>query len=99
MRRVRSKNTQPELAVRKVVHGMGYRYRLHSSGLVGRPDLVLVRRKKIIFVHGCFWHGHRCSAATLPKSNRGYWKLKQDRKAARDQKNIRTLPTLGWKSL
>src|SRR5258708_5280379 len=99
MSRVRSKNTQPELAVRRVVHGMGYRYRLHSRSLVGCPDLVLARRKKIIFVHGCFWHGHNCSAATLPKSNREYWELKQTRNVARDRQNIKALRRSGWKVL
>lgn len=99
MSRVRSKNTQPELAVRKVVHGMGYRYRLHSDSLAGHPDLVLTRRKKTIFVHGCFWHGHNCPAATLPKSNRGYWELKQSRNAARDRRNVRNLRRSGWKVL
>jgi DNA mismatch endonuclease, patch repair protein len=97
MSRVRSKNTQPELAVRKVVHGMGYRYDLHSRSLPGCPDLVLARRKKIIFVHGCFWHGHSCSAATLPKSNRDYWELKQNRNAARDRKTSGTYADRGWR--
>ena len=99
MSRVRSKNTQPELAVRKIVHGMGYRYSLHSRGLPGCPDLVLTRRKEIIFVHGCFWHGHSCSAAALPKSNRDYWELKQRRNAARDRQHVRTLHSSGWKVL
>jgi DNA mismatch endonuclease (patch repair protein) len=99
MSRVRSKNTQPELSVRTVVHGLGYRYRLHSKSLAGSPDIVLARHRKIIFVHGCFWHGHSCSAATLPKSNRGYWELKQHRNADRDRENIRTLRRLGWKVL
>jgi DNA mismatch endonuclease (patch repair protein) len=99
MSRVHSKNTQPELAVRRVVHGMGYRYRLHSKNLAGSPDLVLPRHKKLIFVHGCFWHRHACTAATLPKSNRVYWELKQNRNAARDRKNAQALRRSGWKVL
>ena len=99
MSRVRSKNTLPELSVRRLVHGMGYRYGLHSKNLAGRPDLVLARYKKVIFVHGCFWHRHHCPAATLPSSNREYWELKQSRNAARDRKNIRTLRRAGWKFL
>jgi DNA mismatch endonuclease (patch repair protein) len=86
MSRVHSKDTQPELFVRALVHSMGYRYRLHQKKLAGCPDLVFARRKKVIFVHGCFWHRHGCPAATLPKSNRNYWELKQNRNAARDQK-------------
>ncbi len=99
MRRVRSTNTRPELAVRKVVHGLGYRYRLHSKTLAGCPDLVLARHRKIVFVHGCFWHGHNCPAAALPKSNRGYWELKQSRNKARDRRHMRTLRRKGGKFL
>jgi len=99
MGRVRSKNTQLELSVRALVHRMGYRYRLHSKKLAGCPDLVLTGHKKVIFVHGCFWHRHGCPAATLPKSNRDYWELKQNRNAARDIRNVRTLRRLGWKVL
>jgi DNA mismatch endonuclease (patch repair protein) len=78
---------------------MGYRYRLHSKNLPGRPDLALVARKKAIFVHGCFWHRHRCSSATLPKSNREYWERKQNGNAARDKQNVRALRRLKWKVL
>ena len=99
MSRVRSKNSRPELYVRRLVHGLGCRYRLHLKSLAGCPDLVLVRRKKLIFVHGCFWHRHGCSAATLPKSNCSYWQLKQTRNAERDKQNIRTLRGEGWKVL
>ena len=72
---------------------------LNTNENCRRPDLVLARRKKIIFVHGCFWHGHSCSAATLPKSNRDYWELKQNRNAARDRQNVRALRNSGWKVL
>lgn len=99
MSRVRSKDTRPELLVRRLVHSMGYRYGLHSQRLPGCPDLVLARHKKVIFVHGCFWHRHHCTAATLPSSNREYWEFKQNRNAARDRKNIRTLRAAGWKVL
>src|SRR5689334_24657208 len=99
MRRVHSRDTGPELAVRKLVHGMGYRYRLYSPDLPGRPDLVFAARKKAIFVHGCFWHRHRCPCATLPKSNRAYWERKQDRNAMRDKQHVRELRRAGWKTL
>lgn len=99
MRQVHSKDTRPELTVRRLVHGMGYRYRLHSKDLPGCPDLVLAARKKAIFVHGCFWHRHQCPSATLPKSNRDYWERKQNRNAARDKESIRALRGLGWKVL
>jgi DNA mismatch endonuclease (patch repair protein) len=99
MRQVHSKDTRPELTVRRLVHGMGYRYRLHSKNLPGCPDLMLTAHKKAIFVHGCFWHRHECPSATLPKSNRDYWERKQNRNAARDKENIRALRGLGWKVL
>lgn len=99
MRRVRSKDTAPEILVRQIVHAMGYRYGLHCKYLPGCPDLVLKARKKVIFVHGCFWHRHDCECATLPKSNQGYWKRKQDRNADRDVQNARILRKSGWKVL
>lgn len=99
MSRVHSKNTQPEMAVRRMLHKTGYRYRLHSKKLPGCPDLVFAGRKKAIFVHGCFWHRHACNSATLPKSNREYWEGKQTRNAARDKQNVSTLRKSGWKVL
>src|SRR6266404_5904830 len=96
MRRVHSKNTRPEMIVRQIVHGIGFRYRLHSKSVCGCPDLVFARQKKAIFVNGCFWHRHTCSSATLPKSNRLYWDKKQNRNAARDKRTVRTLRASGW---
>lgn len=97
MSRIRGKDTSPELTVRSLLHKLGYRYRLHSRKLPGCPDLVFSSRKKVIFVHGCFWHGHRgCRKGKLPKSRLEYWepKIKANRK--RDASNIRKLKALGW---
>ncbi len=100
MRRIRSKGMRPELAVRSMVHKMGYRFRLHRRDLPGKPDLVFVARRKVIFVHGCFWHSHQgCKAAHVPKSNVTYWKPKLERNRARDAKTIEALSATGWKSL
>ena len=99
MRRVRSKGTTPELLVRKVVTRMGFRYRLNLKTLPGHPDLVFSRLHRVIFVHGCFWHGHSCKAADLPASNRGYWETKRLRNVARDRRARRELSQHGWKSL
>lgn len=99
MRRVRSRDTRPELAVRKVVHGLGYRYRLHVRALPGSPDLVLPRLRKAIFIHGCFWHGHSCPAAALPATRTEYWSHKQSRNSQRDRKNLRALRSSGWSVL
>jgi DNA mismatch endonuclease (patch repair protein) len=96
MRRIRSKDTKPELAVRSLVFSMGFRYRLHSSKLKGHPDLVFSRLRKLIFVHGCFWHGHRCPAGELPSSNEGYWKTKISRNISRDRRTRRLLQREGW---
>jgi DNA mismatch endonuclease (patch repair protein) len=100
MAKIRSKDTLPELRVRQLVHRLGYRFRLHQKDLPGRPDLVFTSRRKVIFVHGCFWHAHgRCKTANQPKSRRGYWKDKFARNKARDQSNARKLRNLGWKVL
>jgi DNA mismatch endonuclease, patch repair protein len=100
MRRVRGKDTKPEMAVRRMVHGMGFRYALHRADLPGNPDLVFPCRQKVIFVHGCFWHGHACrSGRNRPSSNQGYWIPKLDRNKARDACNCRRLRLLGWKVL
>jgi len=97
MAAVRSEDTKPELAVRKIVHAMGYRYRLHDRKLPGRPDLVFVSRCKAIFVHGCFWHRHTgCRYATSPKTHVAFWKAKFSYKVARDRRNRRELKKLGW---
>lgn len=99
MAAVRSKNTGPEMTVRRLVHSMGYRYRLHRSDLPGKPDLVFPGRGKVIFVHGCFWHQHGCSCSHLPKSNRLYWVPKLERNRARDAEHVKALRAGGWKCL
>src|ERR1700681_1759849 len=99
MRRVRSQDTQPEILVRRLVHSMGFRYRLHGKSLPGKPDLVFSVRRKAIFVHGCFWHGHRCEAGALPTSNTEYWQAKRNYNLARDRRNLRSLAGVGWRVL
>jgi DNA mismatch endonuclease (patch repair protein) len=98
MSRVKSKNTTPEMAVRHLVFGMGYRYRLHDKRLPGRPDLVFSGRRKVVFVNGCFWHGHvGCRYARLPKSRVDFWRAKIEKNQARDRMNIASLESSGWK--
>ena len=100
MKRIRSKDTAPELLVRRLVYSMGYRYRIHYKQLPGKPDLVFIGRKKVIFVHGCFWHGHNCNKGQRkPKSNQAYWSTKIDSNIERDFKNRVTLNESGWKIL
>jgi DNA mismatch endonuclease (patch repair protein) len=100
MRRIRSGGTVPEMVVRRLVHGLGFRYRLHSPKLPGRPDLVLSRLRKIVDVRGCFWHQHTgCSDSHIPKSRASYWRPKLLRNVERDVENIRMLRLLGWKVL
>ncbi|MDN7439375.1 very short patch repair endonuclease [Burkholderia cepacia] len=96
MGRIRSKNTKPEIAVRSLLHSLGYRFRLHRKDLPGRPDIVLPKHRKIILVQGCFWHGHNCKLASKPKSNQGYWKKKIISNQERDKRNIEALRVLGW---
>ena len=100
MRRIRSKDMRPELAVRSLVHKLGYRFRLHRKHLPGKPDLVFVAQRKVIFVHGCFWHSHQnCKSAHIPKSSIDYWGPKLERNRSRDTKHIAELRTEGWKTL
>ena len=99
MKSVGSKDTGPELAVRRLLHGMGYRYRLHRKDLPGRPDIVLGPRRKAIFVHGCFWHGHDCPKGRLPKSRLDYWRPKVDKNRERDRTKEEQLKSLGWNVL
>lgn len=97
---VKSKNTGPELAVRKLVFSMGYRYRLHGARLPGTPDLVFARRKKVVFVHGCFWHRHAgCKKDTTPASNTEYWLPKFARTVERDRQTLDSLQARGWSAL
>ena len=98
MGRVPSKDTKPEMVVRRAVHSLGYRYRIHRAELPGRPDLVFSGRKVVIFVHGCFWHRHPgCRKATTPASNREYWLPKFRENKSRDKRKARELKKLGWR--
>jgi DNA mismatch endonuclease, patch repair protein len=100
MRQIRKTDTGPELIVRRMLHGMGYRYRLHGAQLPGTPDIVLTRHRKVIFVHGCFWHRHDCSdGVKLPRSKPEYWGPKFERNRLRDEANIKRLQEMGWKVL
>jgi DNA mismatch endonuclease (patch repair protein) len=96
MSKVRGKNTTPELAVRKLVFSLGYRYRLHGKNLPGKPDLVFAGRKKVIFVHGCFWHSHNCKIGHLPKSRPEYWLPKLEANKRRDAEHYNELVKQGW---
>jgi DNA mismatch endonuclease (patch repair protein) len=100
MSRVGGKNTKPELIVRSLLHRMGYRFRIHRTDLPGNPDVSLPRHKKIIFVHGCFWHGHaECSRAKRPSTNQEFWQKKLDKNIERDRQNRDKLEALGWSIL
>ena len=97
MSRIRGRDTKPEIVVRKLVHGLGYRYRLHVRDLPGRPDLVFASRRKVILVHGCFWHRHRCRYGQVtPSTRRGFWQAKLEANRKRDARNRRALKRLGW---
>jgi len=102
MSAIRSKNMKPEMLVRRLVYSLGYRYRLHKKDLPGKPDLVFGPRRKVIFVHGCFWHQHAdpdCKDGRLPKSRLEYWIPKLERNTSRDKANLAALEELGWKTL
>lgn len=97
MAQVHSRDTSPEVQVRKAVHKAGYRFRLYRSDLPGKPDLVLARHGVVVFVHGCFWHGHRCKAFRMPSSNVPYWARKIARNVERDKKTVASLRAAGWR--
>jgi DNA mismatch endonuclease (patch repair protein) len=100
MQAVKSNDTAPELSVRRMVHAMGYRFRLHCADLPGKPDLVFRRQRKVVFVHGCFWHGHGCARGSrVPRSNNEYWTAKIGRNVTRDERSIEALVAMGWKTL
>ncbi|WP_337170887.1 DNA mismatch endonuclease Vsr [Gemmatimonas aurantiaca] len=99
MASIRNKNTGPELTVRRLVHRLGYRYRLHSPQLPGHPDIVFTKRRKIIFVHGCFWHQHGCGKYKMPRTRSAFWGAKLGRNRQRDREVRRRLGALGWKIL
>jgi len=100
MSRIRSRDTKPEMIVRSLVHQMGYRFRLHRRDLPGTPDLVLPRHSKVIFVHGCFWHMHRCRYGRVtPRKNAAFWAAKRQANVERDRKALRRLRSDGWRVL
>jgi DNA mismatch endonuclease (patch repair protein) len=100
MQAVKGKDTAPEMTVRRMLHASGFRYRVHRTDLPGCPDIVFGRRRKIIFIHGCFWHGHDCSrGARIPKSNTAYWTAKIDRNQKRDAATREQLKKDGWRVL
>jgi DNA mismatch endonuclease (patch repair protein) len=99
MQAVKGKDTGPELIVRRLAHDMGFRFRLHRKDLSGKPDLVFPRLRKVLFVHGCFWHGHHCArGARVPKTNRDYWNQKIGGNRRRDRRSFAELKALGWRA-
>jgi len=100
MAAIKGKNTKPEMVVRRLIHGLGYRYRLHRKDLPGKPDLVFPSRRKIIEVYGCYWHMHDCPyGRVVPKTNAEFWQAKRLSNVARDTRNIKALTEQGWKVL
>ncbi|WP_307614393.1 very short patch repair endonuclease [Variovorax boronicumulans] len=97
MAAVRGRDTGPELAVRKMLHGLGLRFRLHRPGLPGTPDIVLPRHYSVVLVHGCFWHGHTCPRGRVPSSNTAFWLSKLGRNKKRDAEQAKALRALGWR--
>lgn len=98
MSRIKGKDTKPEMLVRRFLHSQGFRYRLHAKDLPGKPDIVLPKYNTVIFVHGCFWHGHEgCRKAVLPTTKTDWWKEKITRNALNDESNLLTLHQKGWK--
>ena len=97
MSRVSGKNTQPEIAVRSLLHNLGFRFRLHRKDLPGKPDITLPKYKKVIFVHGCFWHGHEdCPRSKRPSTNEEFWREKLNKNIERDKETVTALKELGW---
>ena len=100
MARIRARDTRPEMAVRRLLHSLGYRYRLHRRELPGSPDICFPSRKKAVFIHGCFWHRHDgCRRTTNPKTRTSYWKDKFRKNVIRDRRNIAGLAELGWAAM
>lgn len=97
MSRIRSKDTKPEVAVRSMIHRLGFRFRLYRRDLPGTPDIVLPAHKAVVFVNGCFWHGHYCKRGKMPKSRVAYWRVKIAANRKRDERARRRLRRLGWK--
>lgn len=97
MSAIRGEDTAPEISLRKALYALGYRYRLHVASLSGKPDLVFAAKRKVIFVHGCFWHRHACkSGRSMPATRKRFWLAKLRNNAERDYRNVRTLRRLGW---
>ncbi len=97
MSKISGKNTKPEITIRKIAHSLGYRFRLHKKDLPGKPDIVFPRYKKVIFVNGCFWHGHKnCTRSKLPTTNKKFWKEKIEGNKKKDICNYRNLKKLDW---
>jgi DNA mismatch endonuclease, patch repair protein len=97
MSNIRGKNTKPEIFIRKMIYHMGFRYRLHRKDLPGTPDLAFLSKKKVIFIHGCFWHKHNCKKGfSTPKTNSDFWREKRAKNVERDKNNLRKLRDLGW---
>ena len=99
MSRIQGKNTTPEILVRKLIFSMGYRYRLHRKDLPGCPDIVFLGKKKVIFIHGCFWHRHNCKKGSLPDTNKSFWESKLERNKIRDAEDLTKLEKSGWRVL
>ena len=99
MSRIRGKDTKPEMLIRRGLHGRGLRYRLHGKAISGKPDLVFPKHRAVVFVHGCFWHGHGCSLFNWPKTRAAFWKSKIDRNMARDREALAALKADGWRVL
>ena len=97
MSRIRSQNTKPEMLVRRFLHGQGFRFRLHARDLPGRPDLVLPKYRTVVFVEGCFWHGHSCQKGRVPSTNPDFWQAKVAANQTRDKRNQRALRRDGWR--
>jgi len=95
---IKGKNTKPEMIIRKGLHRLGFRYRLHDSYLPGKPDMVFPRYKAVIFAHGCFWHGHSCHLFKWPSSNEEFWRTKIERNMEVDKQNIIRLQAMGWRT-
>lgn len=100
MSRIRGRDTKPEIVVRSLLHGLGYRFRLHIRTLPGTPDIVLPRHRKIVLVHGCFWHMHRCRyGRVVPKTNATFWQQKRDGNRQRDRRSVAAMRRMGWEVL
>jgi DNA mismatch endonuclease, patch repair protein len=99
MARIRGRDTGPEMIVRRLLHGLGYRFRVHLANLPGRPDVVLPSKGAVIFVHGCFWHRHNCGLGYMPKTRREFWRNKFDDNVRRDRRVRRELRAAGWRVL